>query len=153
MGQEMEGSFKREGIYVYLWLIHVEVWQKQQNSVKQLFFSKKRKNDNENTANQNVHYPSKAVLRNYSSKCLSIQWSIFPSKNPEKESKLNPRKVKEKWEKSVKQKTQVMGKVNKDKSRLFEKLDKINKSLARLIKKINQYQKWWRGCQHKYYRH
>lgn len=34
-----------------------------------------------------------------------------------------------------------MGKVNKDKSRLFEKLDKINKSLARLIKKINQYQK------------
>lgn len=34
-----------------------------------------------------------------------------------------------------------MGKVNKDKSRLFEKLDKINKSLARLIKKIKQYQK------------
>ena len=24
----MEGSFKREGIYVYLWLIHVDVWQK-----------------------------------------------------------------------------------------------------------------------------
>ena len=23
---EMEGSFKREEIYVYLWLIHVEVW-------------------------------------------------------------------------------------------------------------------------------
>ena len=23
--QEMGGSFKREGIYVYLWLIHVEV--------------------------------------------------------------------------------------------------------------------------------
>ena len=22
------GRFKREGIYVYLWLIHVEVWQK-----------------------------------------------------------------------------------------------------------------------------
>ena len=95
----------------------------------------------------------KQCLEIYSSKCLSIQWSIFPSKNLEKESKLNPRKVKEKWEKSVKQKTQVMGKVNKDKSGLFEKLDKINKSLARLIKKINQYQKWWRGCQHKYYRH
>ena len=28
MGQEMGGSFKREGIYVYLWLIHVEVGQK-----------------------------------------------------------------------------------------------------------------------------
>ena len=24
-GEEMGGSFKREGIYVYLWLIHVEV--------------------------------------------------------------------------------------------------------------------------------
>ena len=36
MGKEMGGRFKREGVYVYLWLIHVEVWQKQQNSVKQL---------------------------------------------------------------------------------------------------------------------
>ena len=27
-GWEMGGRFKREGIYVYLWLIHVEVWQK-----------------------------------------------------------------------------------------------------------------------------
>ena len=25
VGREMGGSFKREGIYVYLWLIHVEV--------------------------------------------------------------------------------------------------------------------------------
>ena len=25
MERKMEGSFKREGIYVYLWLIHVEV--------------------------------------------------------------------------------------------------------------------------------
>ena len=24
----MGGRFKREGIYVYLWLIHVDVWQK-----------------------------------------------------------------------------------------------------------------------------
>ena len=24
-GREMGGKFKREGIYVYLWLIHVEV--------------------------------------------------------------------------------------------------------------------------------
>ena len=23
-----EGMFKREGTYVYLWLIHVDVWQK-----------------------------------------------------------------------------------------------------------------------------
>ena len=25
---EVGGSFKREGTYVYLWLIHVYVWQK-----------------------------------------------------------------------------------------------------------------------------
>ena len=25
MGREMGGRFKREGIYVYLWLIHVEI--------------------------------------------------------------------------------------------------------------------------------
>jgi len=28
MGRKMGGRFKREGIYVYLWLIHVEVGQK-----------------------------------------------------------------------------------------------------------------------------
>ena len=27
IGRELRGRFKREGIYVYLWLIHVEVWQ------------------------------------------------------------------------------------------------------------------------------
>ena len=28
MGRDMGGEFRREGIYVYPWLIHVEVWQK-----------------------------------------------------------------------------------------------------------------------------
>ena len=28
MGREMGGRFKKKGIYVYLWLIHVDVWQK-----------------------------------------------------------------------------------------------------------------------------
>ena len=28
MGREVGGRFKKEGIYVYLWLIHVDVWQK-----------------------------------------------------------------------------------------------------------------------------
>ena len=28
MGREMGGRCKREGTYVYLWLIHVAVWQK-----------------------------------------------------------------------------------------------------------------------------
>ena len=27
-GWEVGGSFKREGTYVHLWLIHVDVWQK-----------------------------------------------------------------------------------------------------------------------------
>ena len=28
MGWEVGGSFQREGTYVYLWLMHVDVWQK-----------------------------------------------------------------------------------------------------------------------------
>ena len=28
MGREVGGRFKREGIYVPLWLIHVDVWQR-----------------------------------------------------------------------------------------------------------------------------
>ena len=28
MGWEVGGRFKREGTYVYLWLIHVAIWQK-----------------------------------------------------------------------------------------------------------------------------
>ena len=28
MGREVGGKFKRKGTYVYLWLIHVDVWQK-----------------------------------------------------------------------------------------------------------------------------
>ena len=33
-GEEMGGRFKREGIYVYLRLIHVNVWQNYHNIVK-----------------------------------------------------------------------------------------------------------------------
>ena len=28
MGREVGWRFKREGMYIYLWLIHVNVWQK-----------------------------------------------------------------------------------------------------------------------------
>ena len=28
MGWEVGGKFKEEGTYVYLWLIHVDIWQK-----------------------------------------------------------------------------------------------------------------------------
>ena len=28
MGKEVGGRFKKEGTYVYQWLIHVDIWQK-----------------------------------------------------------------------------------------------------------------------------
>ena len=33
-----DGRFKREGIYAYLWLIHVEVWQKTAKFRKAIIF-------------------------------------------------------------------------------------------------------------------
>ena len=33
MGREIGGRFEREGTYIYLWLIHVDICRKQQNSV------------------------------------------------------------------------------------------------------------------------
>ena len=40
-GWEVGGRLKREGTYVYLWLIHPDVWQRptQHNIVKQLSFN------------------------------------------------------------------------------------------------------------------
>ena len=43
MRREMGGRFKREGIYVYLWLIHVEVWQKTTKFCKAIIFQLKNK--------------------------------------------------------------------------------------------------------------
>ena len=40
----MGERFKTKGIYVYLWLIHVKVDRKQQNSVKQLSVNKNKFN-------------------------------------------------------------------------------------------------------------
>ena len=46
-GWELEGRFRREGTYVYLWLIHVDVWQKPKQYCKaiilqlKIFFFKK----------------------------------------------------------------------------------------------------------------
>ena len=36
MGREVVGRFKREEIYVYLWLIHVDVWQKSTQYCKEI---------------------------------------------------------------------------------------------------------------------
>ena len=42
MGREMGGTFKREGIYVYLWLIHVEVLQKTTKFCKEIILQLKK---------------------------------------------------------------------------------------------------------------
>ena len=43
MGRDMGGGFKREGIYVYLWLIHAEVWQKTTKFCKSIILQLKNK--------------------------------------------------------------------------------------------------------------
>ena len=43
MGKEMAGRFIREGIYVYLWLIHVEVSQKTTKFCKAVILQLKNK--------------------------------------------------------------------------------------------------------------
>ena len=43
MGREMGERFKREGTYVYLWLIHVDVWQKPTGFCKALILQLKDK--------------------------------------------------------------------------------------------------------------
>ena len=44
MGREMGGRLRREGMYVYLWLIHVEVWQKTTKFCKAIILQLKKKN-------------------------------------------------------------------------------------------------------------
>ena len=41
---EVGGSFKREGSYVYLWLIHVDIWQKPIQYCKAIIFQSKISN-------------------------------------------------------------------------------------------------------------
>ena len=43
MGREMGGRFKREGTYVYLWLIHVDIWQKTTKLCKAIILLLKNK--------------------------------------------------------------------------------------------------------------
>ena len=45
------GRFKREGIYVYLWLIHVELWQKTEKFCKAIILQLKKK---KNTKKLNI---------------------------------------------------------------------------------------------------
>ena len=43
MGRKMGGRFKRESIHVYLWLIHVKVWQKTTKFCKAIILQLKNK--------------------------------------------------------------------------------------------------------------
>ena len=43
MGREMGGRFKREGTYVYPWLIHVDIWQKLTQFCKTIILQLKNK--------------------------------------------------------------------------------------------------------------
>ena len=45
----MGGRFKREGIYVYLWLIHVDVWQKPTKFCKLIILQLKNNKTNKQT--------------------------------------------------------------------------------------------------------
>ena len=57
MGRKVGGRFKREGTYVYLWLIHVDVWQKPTQFCKAIilqlkkFFLIKKKTHNQGLSN------------------------------------------------------------------------------------------------------
>ena len=43
MGWEVGGRFRREGTYVYLWLIHVDIWQKPTQFCKAIILQLKKK--------------------------------------------------------------------------------------------------------------
>ena len=45
--REVGGRFKREGTYVYLWLVHVNVWQKPTQFFKAIILQLKKNFNNE----------------------------------------------------------------------------------------------------------
>jgi len=47
VGREVGGRFKRQGTYVYPWLIHVDVWQKLTRYCRAIIFQFKIKRNNE----------------------------------------------------------------------------------------------------------
>ena len=46
-GGEVEGKFSRERTYVYLWLIHADIWQKPTQYCKAIILQLKMKKKNE----------------------------------------------------------------------------------------------------------
>ena len=51
MGWEMGEGFRKEGTYVYLWLIHVDVWQKPTQCCKAILLQSKIKKEREKNVN------------------------------------------------------------------------------------------------------
>ena len=107
-------------------------------------------NENENTATQNLWVTVKAVLRG---KFIAIQAYVKKQeksqinnltlhlKQLEKEEMEKPRVSRRKEilkiraEITAKETKEIIAKINKAKSRFFERINKIDKPLARLIKK------------------
>ena len=107
-------------------------------------------NDNENKMTQNLWDAAKAVLRG---KFIGIQAYLKKQETPEinnltlhlkqleKEEQKNPKVSRRKditkirSEINEKEMKETITKINKTKSRFFEKINKIDKPLARLIKK------------------
>ena len=58
MGQEMGGRFKREGISVYIWLIHVEVSQKMTKFYKAINLKLKNKKKKKKKGKNVVQFSS-----------------------------------------------------------------------------------------------
>ena len=76
-GWEEEGRFKREGTYVYLWLIHVDVGQKPTQHCKAIIFQ------------LNINFKKKIILKSssFSFKCYSLNlFTLPPGFHPAKDS-------------------------------------------------------------------
>ena len=75
-GVGVGGRFKREGTYVYLWLIHVDIWQKPTQFCKeiilQLKINKFKKECTINAAIQFVHFEGFFFFFNFKSKFCVI---------------------------------------------------------------------------------
>ena len=52
----MGGGFRREGTYVYLWLIHVDVWQKPTQYYKTTILQVKKKRERERVEDNSPNF-------------------------------------------------------------------------------------------------
>ena len=59
MGWEMGEGFRRERTYVYLWLIHVDVWQKPTQCCKAIVLQSKKKEEGERERKKRMHILNK----------------------------------------------------------------------------------------------